>query len=143
MEPTIEDIRSFLHEVAHVKREEIREDSDLLMDLGIDGDDWDSLLEEYRRRFGVSLDGFRWYFHHGEEGFNPFWLIVPPPNRRVQHIPVTPRVLMESAQLGRWSITYPAHELSSGRADLKAWWILSGILIGGVAVVWVYSQLAR
>jgi hypothetical protein len=142
-EPTIDDIRSFLHEVTRVKNEEIREDSDLLMDLGIDGDDWDPLLEEYRRRFGVNLDAFRWYFHHGEEGLNPFWLFITPPNRRVQHIPVTPRVLLESALLGRWSIAYPAHQLPSGRPDLRALSIFAGIILGGGAAILLYSRLAR
>jgi hypothetical protein len=143
MEPTMDDIRSFLHEAVGVKKDEIFEDSDLLTDLGVDGDDWDALLEQYRCRFDVNLDGFLWYFHHGEEGLNPFWLFIPPPDRRVQHIPVTPRVLLKSAHLRRWSIEYPAHQLPSGRPDLRALWIFSGIVFGGAAVAWLYSKIAR
>lgn len=124
---TIDDIREFLHIITRVPKEKIRDDSDLSLDLGIEGDDWDDLLLEFQRKFAVNLDGFVWYFHHGEEGFYPLWLFVPPPNRRVKHIAVTPQVLLASARLGRWAIAYPPHVIPEGRPDLTSWWVLRGV----------------
>jgi len=132
----IEEIYEFLHESMRVKKEYLRPDSDLCFDLGIDGDDWGyELLPDYQKRFGVNLDGYLWYFHHGEEGCNfPGGLFFPPPNKRVQHIPVTPQLLLDCARSGRWNVDYPPHEPPKRRADImiNLGCGIAGLIVGGI-----------
>ena len=140
MQYAIEEICDFLADQTGTKRERIRDDTDITKDLGVDGDDWDDLLAAYRERFGVNLDGFLWYFHHGEEGFNLFGLVFWPPYWRVKRIPITPRILLESANQGHWCISYPPHTIPKHRYDM---WANLGCLVVFLAVViasWIYRM---
>ena len=42
---------------------------------------------------------YLWYFHSDEEGQNIGGLIVKPPNLKVKRIPVTPKLLLDFANL--------------------------------------------
>jgi hypothetical protein len=77
-------------------------------------------MEEYANIFNVDMSGYLWYFHADEEGgWNSFGsLFFQPPYRRVKHIPVTPALLLEMANKGRWDIQYPAHQLPKRRWDI-------------------------
>jgi acyl carrier protein len=113
----IEEIYKFLIEFQGVKRNILTPDSDLLNDLDIDGDDFFELEEEFMSKFNVNMDSYRWYFHHGEEGFNFGSIFAPAPYQQVEHIPVTPRVLLEAAQTKVWPIIYPEHTITSRRKE--------------------------
>ena len=93
-------------------------------DLGITGDDYFELIDEYSRRFSVNTDGFLWYFHCHEEAFNPGSWFFPSPNDQVLRIPITIGHLLEFANTGTWAIAYPAHTLAKRRYDIYITWLL-------------------
>lgn len=115
---TIDDIFSFLEKSQGVQRTEIFPGSDLCEDLGIEGNDFFELEEEFARDFDVDMTGYLWYFHHGEEGWNLGGIFFPAPYQRVEHIAVTPAILLEAANAKRWPIAYPPHSLPSRRYDI-------------------------
>ncbi|MDF2233440.1 DUF1493 family protein [Albimonas sp. CAU 1670] len=89
-----------------------------LGDLGVEGDDHVDLMQGYAERFGVSLDGYRWYFHHGEEGWNLGALFVRPPHARLPRIEIDMELLRRSAEAGRWLVDYPPHAPPGARPDI-------------------------
>ncbi|MAG67829.1 MAG: hypothetical protein CMK74_18510 [Pseudomonadales bacterium] len=108
----VEAIYAFLEQTQGINRWKIKPESDLCNDLGVDGDDFFELEQAFAERFAVNMDSYRWYFHHGEEGWSIGALISPSPRQQVKHIPVTPEVLRQAAVVGYWPIRYPAHEVS-------------------------------
>lgn len=116
---SLPDIYNFVSEISGVKLERLTPTSDLFADLGIDGDDFFELEAEFEKRFSVDMSAYRWYFHHGEEGGPSIGrLVFRPPYRRVRRIPITPELLLASANSHRWPLVYPTHDLSSRRLDL-------------------------
>ena len=101
-------------------------DDDLLYDLGVDGAEFVDLVEKYAKKYQVNICNYLWYFHHGEEGFNIVSLFIASPDRRVPTIPVTPRMLTEFANAGKWGIDYPEHSLPKRRYDL----IIGSVIYG-------------
>jgi len=84
------------------------------------------------------MSGYRWYFHHGEEGFNIGSLFCAPPYKRVQHIPVTPSILLDAAVEGKWPLNYPDHKLPEKRYDILVTRVLIVLFLGVV----VYAAFA-
>lgn len=115
---SIEEIFSFLIEQQRMESSKLKLDSDLYLDLGIDGDDFFELMEVFSEKFSVDLSNYLWYFHHGEEGWNFGALFFPPPNAQVPHIPVTPQSLCEAANKHSWPVVYPEHKLRERRLDI-------------------------
>jgi hypothetical protein len=105
-----------------------------LQDLGVYGDDMDDFMRKFADRFDVDLSGYRWYFHTGEEGFNPIWFFIRPPNRLVEEIPITLAVLLESARRKLWAIEYPPHTLPRVRWDVVLTWVMVGLLAAASVV---------
>ena len=65
------------------------------------------------------MSGYLWYFHAAEEiGFGIGAIFFDPPNYRVKRMPVTPAMLTEFANKGKWDIVYPDHTLPKYRYDL-------------------------
>lgn len=95
------------------------EDADLFELCGIDGDDALEFMDAFAARFGVDGDGYRWYFHHGEEGMNFGGVFFPPPYGRVQRVPITPNILVEAIRSKRWPLRYPPHKLPAARWDIR------------------------
>jgi Protein of unknown function (DUF1493) len=129
------------HEVAVFVREEtgfrgpLTEATSLQWDIGLSGYDMDTFLTAYAKRFGVDLSGYLWYFHTEEEGLNLGGLFFPPPNARVREIPITVGMLHGFAQLSRWAVEYPQHELPLSRWDIRLNQLfVVGILCGIVLV---------
>jgi hypothetical protein len=108
------DIQPFVEKHACGK---VEPDSDLF-GLGINGDDFHNMMDEFADRFHVNMDGYLWYFHTNEEGQNIGGLLFPSPNKRVKRIPVTPLMLVEAANIGMWSCVYPKHSLPTKRWDI-------------------------
>jgi hypothetical protein len=113
-------------------RGQLTEATALQSDIGVYGDDMDNLLTAYAERFGVDLSGYRWYFHTGEEGIGLGGLFFPPPNARVQEIPITVAMLHDFAQRGRWSMEYPEHRPPRFRPDIL---INQLVVLGVIAVI--------
>jgi hypothetical protein len=112
----------------------VAEDSDIENDLGCYGDDFDEFIEKYSKRFNVDMTTYLWYFHTGEEGFGSIGgLFFKPPNSRVQRIGITPKMLLEFAEKGKWNIKYPEHKIPQKRYDLLInQIILVMAVIGGI-----------
>jgi len=114
----------------------INADSDLLSDLGVYGDDFHEVIEAFAKKFDVEMDNYLWYFHTPEEGNSGFggWFFTPP-NERVKRIPVTPAILTEFANKGKWDIKYPEHKIPKRRWDLLINTILFVILLLWIVIV--------
>jgi len=136
---SIEDINNFLIETQSIKKEDINPDSDLCLDLGIEGDDFFELEEALKNEFNINMASYKWYFHHGEDGFiNPGALLFKPPYKRVKHIAVTPSLLLEAANKGIWPIKYSSHILPTKRYDIISTYIIFITFFGFV----FYATLA-
>lgn len=92
--------------------------SDLNEELGIEGDDFFELMEQFEKEFEVNMEGYRWYFHHCEEGWNFGGLFIKPPCECVERIPVTPTLLLQAATTKEWSIVYPEYNFPERRYDI-------------------------
>ena len=79
----------------------------------------DEMLEAFSKRFDVNMDGFIWYFHHGDEPADPPGKLkfLKAPYDKVDPIPVTPEVLRVAAESGYWPIEYPEHDVGKYRWD--------------------------
>jgi hypothetical protein len=112
-------------------------DADVFGALGIDGDDGSEFIEQFAERFGVDMGGYRWYFHHGEEGWGLGALLFRPPDWRVETIPITREILLEAIRSRRWPIDYPPHELPKVRWDLWINGAMAVAVLGYVAAgIW-------
>lgn len=114
---THSDLASFLEEYSGGQAPSF--DADVFDALGIDGDDAFEFMDRFTARFGISADNYRWYFHHGEEGWNLGGIFFRPPYRRVKRIPVTTATLVEAIETRHWPLRYPEHELPSVRWDIR------------------------
>lgn len=117
---SFDDVCAFLLKRLRVDRSELTPSTSLRRDLGVDGDDFFELEEAFADEFKVNMSEYRWYFHHREE---PTWpdmgrLLFPAPYDRVQEIPVTPQLLLNSANAGKWIVEYPDRTLPRRRYDV-------------------------
>jgi len=118
-----------------------------LCDLGVDGDDFSKMIEDFEAQFNVNMSQYLWYFHHQEEGFRSLRdLIFTPAIYRVQRIPVTPDLLVQSANAGCWSVVYPVHTLLQSSFDIRVdqWlrrgkYALSFVVLAFLLFVWFTS----
>lgn len=94
-------------------------DADVFGQLGIEGDDAFEFIEAFANRFSVDMSGYRWYFHHAEEGVNTGSLFFRSPDQRVERIAITPDILGEAIRTKRWPLQYPTHKVPSVRWDTR------------------------
>jgi hypothetical protein len=94
------------------------DDADVFVELGIEGDDAFEFIEAFADRFSVDMSGYRWYFHHAEEGMNTGSLFFRSPDQRVERIAITPTILAEAIRTKRWPLQYPVHQLPAHRWDI-------------------------
>lgn len=116
MQHTVEEIMQFLKDFACC--DEIYPHSDICNDLGLDGDDFHDMIELYTKQFSVNMSDYLWYFHCKEEGNNLGSLIFPAPNKLVSKISVSPVMLTNFANNGKWGINYPKHKIPKRRYDI-------------------------
>jgi hypothetical protein len=137
---SIEEIKSFIVGKTGCNYEEVKEDVDIDNDLGCTGDDFDELISEYSIRFNVNMDNFLWYFHTYEEGHSNSIgrVFFKTPYERVKHIAVTPKLLLECANAGNWTLEYQEHKLPKQRYD-----ILVNQVIVILFIVFVIYKCAR
>ena len=100
--------------------EPVEEGTDIYLELGCGGDDFHELMELYAAKFGVDMSTYLWYFHTDEEGglFSIGGAFFKPPYERVQRIPISPKLLLEAANIGHWHLPYPEHTLPKRRWDM-------------------------
>lgn len=98
--------------------EKVSEESDIENDLRCAGDDFNELMAEYSKTFNVDMNSYLWYFHHDEETYSLIGgLFFKAPNRRVNRIAVTPKMLFDYVQKGKWDLGYPEHSIPKRRYD--------------------------
>ncbi len=141
---TLPEIYALISEVSGAKISGLRPDTDLVEDIGIEGDDFFELMEKFEKRFNADISAYRWYFHHGEEGFLSVGaLLFKPPYRRVKRIPVTPEILLACANTHSWIVQYPQRELPKYRFDMLFDQILTGLIAAACLALlvrgWFYT----
>jgi hypothetical protein len=139
---TIEEIIALVSKKSGASVDEIKPDSDIFHDIGLVGDDFHELIEEYAKKYSVNMESYLWYFHADEEGRSFGGEFFAPPYRLVKRIPVTPIMLVEFANKGKWDISYPEHTLPKRRNDLLINRIMLYLFIVGVIVYLVYILIA-
>lgn len=134
--PTLTEMMDFVKE--YTGSTDIYSDTDIFED-GTVGDDFHELMEKYAQTFSVDMTDYLWYFHADEEGgLSVGGLFFAPPYKMVERIPVTPAMLTEFAEKGRWNIKYPQHKFPKRRGD-----ILVNQLFVVVVVSWLIIMALR
>lgn len=76
-------------------------------------------MDKYAIKFNVNMETYLWYFHHEEETIGWFGaLFFKTPRQYVSHIPITPKLLLDSANAGYWIVQYPEHQIPKRRYDV-------------------------
>ena len=106
---TLEAVRAFTAKEVGRDVQEIRLETSLFHDLGVDGADGWEFVEAFGKRFDVDTSGFEAGLHFGPEAAgNPFvwlwWLIT---DTWPKMIPITIADLVAAARSGRWQT--PTH----------------------------------
>lgn len=134
---TIEQIIDLVKE--HTGKENVLPGTDIFDELDCAGEDFDNLLRKYKARFKVTMKQYLWYFHNNEEGENAGSVFFKPPYERVERIPVTPEMLLTYANIGKWSLAYPEHEIPSARVDF----LINVLLVFAAIFLILYVALKR
>ena len=117
---TIADIQEFISTQLGCDLGLVTTDADIVYDLGCVDFALDEFIAAYRSKFGVNMEDYRWYFHtnvvSGDTSALGKMLFKPAPNA-VKHIPITAKILWESAINGKWNIWYPEHTVPRRRFD--------------------------
>ena len=135
---TVADITVFLAPKLGVPVARIEADSDICDDLGCDGDDFGEMMRDFATKFQVNLNGYQWHFHSGPEGSSLFALFGLF-SRSVPHIPVTPLILADAANSGRWMLAYP--EVDDVR-DLRLQTFLTAFVIVAIVVFAITASIS-
>ncbi|MFM1999548.1 MAG: hypothetical protein RL204_1495 [Bacteroidota bacterium] len=115
----------------------VAEDTDIENDLGCTGGDFHELIEVYSKRFNVDMSGYLWYFHCTDEGLPGIGEgLFKPPHSRVNRIPITPKMLFEFAEIGKWNLQYPKHKIPKRRYDSIINLIV--LIIALLLIIWYY-----
>ncbi len=122
-------------------RRPLSDDEDLFDALGIDGEEGSDFMEAFVARFDVDATTYRWYFHHGDEGWNFGALFHTPIYRRFGRIPITVATLTEAVRTRRWPIAYPDHRVPDRRWDILINQILVVASLIGLAA-WGWMRFA-
>ncbi|MEZ0540774.1 DUF1493 family protein [Fibrella arboris] len=125
----IADIQRFIANKTGADISKVSADCDIERDLGCTGDDFHGLMQDYSSVFQVDMSSYLWYFHTGEEGQNFGAAFFKSPPSRVDHIAVTPQLLVDVANKGHWDISYPPHKMPKRRYDILVNQLLVGVFI--------------
>jgi hypothetical protein len=112
------DLIEFLRQFS-ASTELLSDDADLFLLIGLEGDDASDFMDSFFRRFGVDASGYRWYFHHAEEGSNFGGAFFAPPNQRVERLPIGPNILIEAIETKKWPLQYPPRDMPKIRWDRR------------------------
>lgn len=122
--------------------DDVQADSDIFNDMGMVGDDFHEMIEKYAAKYSVEMNDYLWYFHADEEGQSIGGQFVTPPYDRVKRIPVTPGMLTNFANKGKWGIQYPEHNLPKKRYDILINQIIVGVFFTGL-IIWLVMKWTK
>ncbi|WP_024609667.1 DUF1493 family protein [Pseudoalteromonas sp. TB64] len=136
---TIEQIFNLIESECVVDNVKLDLNTDLFNELGIEGDDFSKLIDKYTLNFSVNMDGYLWYFHSNDEGVNAWSFLFKPPNKKVNRIAVTPKILLDCANSKKWEVVYPTHIKPRKRHDLtysNLFWL---VIVLGIYLIAKYT----
>ncbi|MDR6782687.1 hypothetical protein ABIE26_000826 [Pedobacter africanus] len=110
MKYTLEDIINFLKDQS--LEDEISPETNVCDEIGMRGDDFHEMMTAYAEKFSVDMTGYLWYFHSEEEGSWTSISLFPRANEQVKRIPLTPTMLTDFANSGKWNVVYPEHKIT-------------------------------
>lgn len=137
MKYTTDNLIDFIKELSGT--DHVQADSDIFNDLEMVGDDFHEMIEKYAAKYSVEMNNYLWYFHADEEGQSIGGHFFTSPNGRVKRIPVTPSMLTNFANKGKWDIQYPEHNLPKKRYDLLINQIIVGVFFTGL-IIWLVMK---
>lgn len=84
----------------------LNKNSDIYKDFDVNGDDFFEMMESFVEEYCVDISNYNWFFHHECEGYLLSWTakFFKPQRER---IPITPKLLLESANTRKWPLVYP------------------------------------
>lgn len=133
----IDEISNFLEDYSGVLPED--PNIDIWKDMGVKGDDFHEMMDNYSKLYEVDLSNYLWYFHTDEEGYGIGGLLSKPPYERVERIPVTPQMLADFIVTKKWNIDYPPHVFPEKRIDLKINVIVTILIAIGMCIYLFYA----
>lgn len=105
---------------------------------GTCGDDFHELIDSYAKTYSVDMTSYLWYFHTDEEGgWNSIGgIFFDPPYKKVKRIPITPKLLTNFAEKGKWDIEYPKHNVPRRRYDIL---INQALVVGFLVLLIIFA----
>lgn len=85
--------------------------ADLLAPVAHDGRAANRFMKLYALRFGVNMSGYKWFFHHRDEGVFATPMVALDGEGNEIHIPLDSEMLAGFAERRRWDLAYPPHRL--------------------------------
>ena len=113
------------------------DDGDLLAGMGIEGEEASAFFASYAEHFSVESEKMLWFFHYKTNG-SPFWRRIRPVDRDGRTfalIPVSPRLLADAANLGRWPLEYPTHKVHVSRWPIVLMFIFLATLVLSMEII--------
>jgi acyl carrier protein len=121
-EQLLEQVKQILKDIHGDRPERVTLKSDLLFDLGIDGDDVVEVFKKIEEEFEVDFSPMQWDRHFGPEaGFIPFALLLPSWWKwQRERIPVTVEDLINAICAKRWVKVYPGEINTQNSEPVKS-----------------------
>ncbi|MEM6944753.1 MAG: DUF1493 family protein [Pseudomonadota bacterium] len=115
---------------------------DLLRHYGIAGDDAFEFMEAFGKDFDVDLSGYRWTFHHHDEGYHLSSIRVHSASRAVARIPISIDLLLAAARSGVWPVGYPQGAMGPAFRLQRAWERPGRTILLGLfaSIVWLSAE---
>jgi hypothetical protein len=132
----IDEIVNFLEDYSGIHPESPY--TDIFKDLGLVGDDFHEMIDNYAKEYQVDMADYLWYFHANEEGHSISGYFFKPPYERVERIPVTPQMLANFIVTKKWKVEYPKHEIPKHRIDILINQAIMLVCILGLVIWLVY-----
>ncbi len=102
-EPVWEEISTFLQQTLCLSaKRQLTRQTTLNYELGVDGDDADEVMGAFFERFQIAPGDYDWARYFGEEGFNPFSVLVAILRKKPKPVPLTLGMLEMAAKNRAW-----------------------------------------
>ena len=112
-------------------------DEDILRASGMDGDDANEFLEDFAKQFSVDMTDFLWFFHFIADEPPNYRRVKPigQDGRAIKFIPITPKLLAEAANEGRWMLEYPVHQVQTSYLPTILMFVVLAIFVLAVTLL--------
>jgi hypothetical protein len=102
-EPVWAEITTFLQQTLCLSaKRKLTRQTTLNYELGVDGDDADEVMAAFFERFQIEPGDYHWARYFGEEGFNPFSVLLAILRKKPKPVPLTLGMLEMAAKNRSW-----------------------------------------